>query len=238
MDCKEIKELFIIGVFGKLTILQEDKIKNHIRSCTLCEKLYKKKKHLFGLILEPPTVPLPDEEDSFRYIIKEVFPESKKSVNYPAIKKYVFATIAILIIFILGFYAGGYFFSISGKQLNSNRDVNISNMPSIQSYSEKILPLLISYVNKYDQKTEKDVLGSEKRIISNILIQTKLLKHMVSQRRNIFLLELIEDLEFILMSISNLKAEDSYSNYQILKFIKNNNLKYKLRQLSKNKLVF
>jgi len=62
-----------------------------------------------------------------------------------------------------------------------------------------------------------------------MLVQTRLLKYLVSQRDDPYLLQLLEDLELILVEISNLKPQDQQSAAQLTRLIRENEIKFKIR---------
>ena len=70
-----------------------------------------------------------------------------------------------------------------------------------------------------------------------MLVKTKLLKYIMQKRENTQLVQLLGDIEFILLNLSNLRPEDSLSTKQIQQFIREKNLKVQLKLVANDKIT-
>jgi hypothetical protein len=77
----------------------------------------------------------------------------------------------------------------------------------------------------------------EKKIIEEMLVRTKLLKYLVAKSEHAILVQLLEDIEFILLNLSNLRPEDYQSTKQIQQFILEKRLKYQLKLIANDKIT-
>ena len=84
-------------------------------------------------------------------------------------------------------------------------------------------------MNRTDARKKEEMSDIEKLVIKDMLIQTKLLKDLVSQKDDPRLLQLLEDVEFILVGISNLRPQDQQSAAQLTRLIRENEIKFKLK---------
>ena len=105
----------------------------------------------------------------------------------------------------------------------------------IQRYAENLDLILVSFMNRTDAQRQEEISQVEKRVIRDILVQTRLLKYLVSQRDDPYLQQLIEDVELIMIGISNIKPQDQDSAEQLTRLIRENEIKFKLKTLITSK---
>jgi len=90
-------------------------------------------------------------------------------------------------------------------------------------------------MNRADARKQDQISDLEKKVIEDILLQTKLLKYLVAERNDPYLQQLLEDLELILVGISNLRPQDQDSAAQLARSIRENELKFKVKTLLTSK---
>lgn len=228
MNCEECKNLITVSVFGKLTPQEKRRLEDHLRECPECTRIHQKSENLRSLFEDREEIPLPDKEKSWDIISsKAVQRKGVKIILFPY-KKWAFAASALVIVFVLGFLIGKQVF-FPGPGETSPESAALQGYESpIQRYTEGLEPILIDFVNRTDAQKQQEISDIEKLVIKDMLIQTKLLKHLVSQRDDPRLLQLLEDIEFILVGISNLKPQDQESAAQLTRLIRENEIKFKL----------
>jgi hypothetical protein len=229
MNCEECKNLITVSVFGKLTPQEKRQLEDHLRECPECTRIHEKSENLRSLFEEKEEIPLPDKEKSWDIISsKAIQRKDVKTIFFPY-KKWAFAASALIVVFLLGFLIGKQVF-FPGPSETPPESIALQGYESpIQHFTEGLEPILIDFVNRTDAQKQQEMSDIEKLVIKDMLIQTKLLKHLVSQRDDPRLLQLLEDIEFILVGISNLKPQDQESAAQLTRLIRENEIKFKLK---------
>jgi hypothetical protein len=229
MNCEECKNLITVSVFGKLTPQEKRQLEEHLRECPECTRIYEKSENLSSLFEDKEEIPLPDKEKSWEIISsKSVQRKSGRTIFFPY-KKLAFAASALIIVFLLGFLIGKrMFFPGPGQTPPESLALQGYESP-VHRYTEGLEPILINFVNRTDARKQQEMSDIEKQVIKDMLTQTKLLKHLVSRRDDPRLLQLLEDIEFILVGISNLKPQDQESAAQLTRLIRENEIKFKLK---------
>lgn len=229
MNCEECKNLITVSVYGKLTSQEKRQLEEHLRECPECTRIYEKSENLSSLLEDKEEIPLPDKEKSWEIISSRAIPrKSNRTIFFPY-KKWAFAASALVIVFLLGFIIGKQMF-FPGPGETSPESIAFQGYESpIQRYTEGLEPILINFVNRTDAHKQEEMSDIEKLVVKEMLTQTKLLKHLVSRRDDPRLLQLLEDIEFILVGISNLRPQDQESAAQIARLIRENEIKFKLK---------
>jgi len=229
MNCEECKNLITVSVYGKLTSSERSQLKDHLRECPECNRIYEKSENLSSLFEDGEEIPLPDKEKSWGIIsAKAVQKKVGQTIFFPY-KKLAFAVSALVIVFLLGFFIGKQVFFPGPDQTSPESIAWQSDESPIQRFTEGLEPILINFMNRTDARKQEEMSDVEKLVIKDMLIQTKLLKHLVSQRDDSRLLQLLEDIEFILVGISNLRPQDQESAAQLTRLIRENEIKFKLK---------
>lgn len=235
MNCEDTKNLITIGVFGKLTDSEKAQLEDHLQKCPECAGLHEKSAQLSSTFEDKEDIPLPDKEKSWQVIQTESLHKRKSWQGLFPYQKWAFAASALVVVFILGFLIGKrLFFPPQTTNQPESLALQVYDLP-IQRYAENLELLLISFMNRADSPKQEQTSELEKKVIEDMLVQTKLLKHLVSQGDDPYLLPLIEDLEFILVSISNLRPQDQDSAAQLARMIRENELKFRVKTLLTSK---
>jgi len=231
MNCEECKNLITVSVYGKLTSLERSQLDDHLRECPECNRIYKKSENLISLFEDKEEIALPDKEKSWEIISSRAVPKKSERTIFFPYKKWAFAASALVVVFLLGFLIGKQvFFPGTGETPPESAALQDYESPLLR-YTEGLEPILIDFVNRTDARKQQEMSDIEKLVVKDMLTQTKLLKHLVSQRDDPRLLQLLEDIEFILVGISNLRPQDQESAAQLTRLIRENEIKFKLKAL-------
>lgn len=229
MKCEECKNLITVSVYGKLTSSEKNQLEDHLRECSECNRIYEKSENLSSLFEDKEEIPLPDKEKSWGIISAKAVQKKVGRMIFFPYKKLAFAASALVIVFLLGFFIGKRVFFPGPGQTSPESIAWQSDESPIQRFTEGLEPILINFMNRTDARKQEEMSDIEKLVIKDMLIQTKLLKHLVSQRDDPRLLQLLEDIEFILVGISNLRPQDQESAAQLTRLIRENEIKFKLK---------
>lgn len=226
MNCSDFKNLIVVGIYGKLTGPEKDAFDEHRRRCPACAGLYRTTSGFDGIFEDKTDVPLPDWDASWRVISDEVF--RKKRFVFPLVPRMRFAVTAaaVVAVFVIGL--------LSGRQLLDRAvpDATQTQVMPIQHFAENLEPLLVNFTNRSEEQAADSYTKVERRILADMLAQARLLKYLAESRGDDSQVKLLEDLEFVLVDITNLRPGDSDSAEQLRRAIKEKELKYRLRQFA------
>jgi len=235
MNCEECKNLITMSVFGKLMPSEKKRLEEHLRACPGCSKIHAKSAQLSSLFEDKENIPLPNKEKSWQIIRSQTLPKRKKWKDVFSYKKLALVSSGLLAVFVLGFLAGKLFFfeppfpGLPGSFASQGYD-----MP-VEQYAENLELILVSFMNRTDARKQDQISDLEKKVIEDMLLQTRLLKYLVAERNDPYLQQLLEDLELILVGISNLRPQDQDSAAQLARTIRENELKFKVKTLLTSK---
>ena len=232
MKCSHIKDLLVIDIFGKLTPSQRKDLKEHIQKCPSCRVLVRKSKAYSGLLRENEGIPVPDWDQSWQIIRKRSLVKNKKDIKLVSVRlrRWIVVTVTCCCVFILGYYIG------KRTLWDHTRTAKVHFAEDIlHDYSECMELLFIDFSNK-NFPEEEEVARFRAEIITEMMLQTRLLKLLAVQNKYSELEYLLEDMEMILVSISNLRPEDQDSRNQLNQLIQQGTFRNRLRALSHNKI--
>ncbi len=237
MNCEEYKKLVSVQIYGQLSETEENDLHRHINDCTDCAAKFQQAGKYHDLIIDQEkAIPEPDWEASWQSISARLPGTKGKFISFTPLKRWALAASVIVTVFVGGYVAGRKLLQNPGKTNPVAFAKNASQASQSQwhQYADRLGPLLTGFTNsrRIGQPEELNLL--EKKIIREMLIQTRLLKTMTRQNSMTRLQLLLEDLEFILTSMSNLRPQDRHTATYLGKIIKEKEIKFKLRALMKD----
>jgi hypothetical protein len=235
MNCQntqKTKDLITIGVFGRLTPDQERELKEHLKTCPECAELYARSEHLVGLNGEIEDIPLPDAEQNWQAVAARISGRHGQRRFVP-VPKWALAACSLLLVFVLGYFIGTRVLD-SGPQPAALSGTEMKET-SFLAYADLLKPVLVNFLNRDGVETPEELQILERRIISDMLYQTRLLKSLASRRPDPDLAELLQDLEFILTAMDNLKPEDRNTARHLARMIREKKVSLRLQELITSK---
>lgn len=231
MNCEECKNLITVSVFGKLTPSEKTRLEEHLRACPDCSRIHAKSAQLRSFFEDKEDIPLPNKEKSWHIIRSQTLPKKMRWKNVFSYKKLALVSSGVLAVFVLGFLAGKLFFFQAPAPGQPGSFASQGYDMPVERYAEKLELILVSFMNRTDARKQDQISDIEKKVIEDMLLQTKLLKYLVAERGDPYLQQLLEDLELILVGISNLRPQDQDSAAQLARMIRENELKFKVKTL-------
>lgn len=226
MNCQKAKDLLAAGVFGRLSPVQRRDLEEHLKDCPACARLYEKTAGIMGLREKEKDIPLPDLEKSWKVVSNSLEDRRRPRRMLPA-QKWVLAACSLLAVFVLGYFAGKSVLK-SGRQ---GLSAPVSSTLSFASYADHVKPVLVDFLNRDGVETPDKIRRLEKELIGDMLLRTRLLKEMVSKDGEPGKLVLLQDLEFILMSMDNLRPGDRDSARHLVRMIREKKVSLRFREL-------
>jgi len=255
-ECKNSSHYLSKYFFSDISDEERNKIEAHIRNCEVCRPLfksYKKTLELMDLRERPePEKPflnnfwehLADRYPEFREKPKESFAEKLKGVFSSGVS--LFAQPAFsrgasaVALVVIGIFIGKYFFTGNDITLPAGPSGSVTVSPIVQqanNYLETSKIILVNILNLNGEGAERDY-SLEKETSNKLVKDARFIKaNLGDSERERRIKELMEDLEVILLELSNLSEERSHEEIKFLSDgIKTKGILFKIRmyEMSQN----
>jgi len=225
MTCKEIENMLIEKMFGKLSVPDAVRLEDHLRTCPACRRLAGRSPDLSGRALADEDIPLPDKAAAWQVISSRT--ARKRRPLSAVFWKWTASTAGLTAVVLLAVLAGRYDF-FRPKQ-NARGPLSAEAASPLPSYTEGVEMVLLSILNGAG---EGDPSKAESRLLEDLLIQTRTLKLVIARRNDPRALELVDDIEMILTDLAHMKSGDRTSRDFINRQIQAKDLKFRLKLLS------
>lgn len=236
MNCDESKNLMIKKTYGKVTEAEQSGLAAHLRECKVCAHIQQHMEPIEPFLSESDKIPLPDWERSWNFIAERSLPKKRVRNFSWTFPKWVYAAVALVLVFGLGYLAGRRLLT-SPKQALVTVSASGPQSPFLR-YAEDLEPLLVGFLNKGDLAVPEEFSMLEKTLLTDMLQQTRVLKRLVYTQDRSHLQDMLDDLEFILIGISNLKSQDWVAAERLKSMIREKELKFKLKALAEPEMTF
>ena len=234
MKCKQCKDLMIVRIYGSLDTRQENVLEKHLQQCCECQQIFlSMKDHKRILAIKDPEKE-PDWDRSWQIIAGKAIKREQGRRSLFPVPQPVLVAISLVIVFVLGFLAGKRFlFDPSGKQPSQIPAIRQAESP-LRNFADTLEPLLIGFLNRTSSaylSEARELQRIETLVVQDMLIQTRLLRQLISEENDPHLWELLDDLELVLRTMANLRPDDQESLNQLQTVIREKEIKLKLRTL-------
>lgn len=253
-ECKKIKDLMLNALTDKSEKSEtgHKKLQAHLKVCARCSEEYKK---LTGLltIMDKRQRPRMSEtfwdnyysrlEEKLDAVEEEEIPAVKASgrrrwpVGFDFKVLWLLYPAAATAVLVVAFAIGQYLSLAPG---NNIVDTAISSMrrlsPAVAQHFDNMRPLLLDYSNSSPQETRaapEETVMVEKSTVKKLLLENQLLKRVVAKEKNITVKQLMDELELILIEVSNSEADSEETRRAVQKLIKENDILFKMKVLNK-----
>jgi hypothetical protein len=254
--CKKIKESIVEAIYNQLPEANTLDFNQHIKSCTQCMEEYLKIKSLLEFMDKRQRPKMSDQFwDNFSLQMEDkinkqanTYANEMKADKAPKARKpfwsrapWLLYPATALAILVLGIGIGRY---MSQNPSQTFVDATISSIqrisPKVAEHFDNIRPLLIDYANYSTPAENEAYIGGtsgsvmvDKEIIRQLLLENQLLKQMVTRENNISVKELLEELELVLLELSNSNGNKDETNKTVQQIINENDLLFKIKVLKK-----
>ena len=174
-------------------------------------------------------IPEPDLKRSWEVISSRIL-KRKQSSGVKNLRKWALAACSLLIVFISGYFAGKRILNPGPTSISAAVDIEADY--SFSSYADNLNPVLVNFLNRNEVETPEALRILEQKLISDMLTRTRLLKSLASGSEDMVLMELLQDLEIILMSLKNMNPEDLDSARHLARMIQEKKISLRLQELS------
>ncbi len=240
MNCREAENLIAAGVYGRLTPEERAELERHAGACSGCAALLEKWVAVLNLRDEAPEgdAPLPDWEKSWSRIAAEALDKRPRrrsvlgwTVGWSLGARRAAVAAAVTLVFVLGYFAGrGVLVHRPGQAVataaRGTGEVNLAE------YADNLRPLLVDFLNRSGVRPPEELVELKRRVVRNMLDETRLLQRLAAERGESGLGDLLSDLEFILVSMANMDPDDRESADQLSRMIREKDVSLRLRDLA------
>jgi hypothetical protein len=227
-NCRYFKELMVDALYDELCQGDKKSFQAHLNACSSCAVEYEEMAAVLNVMdrrqqpemsesywgtylprlrermtveVETPGQGLPGGEWLKRW--RERFHFDLRWILYPA---------AALLLVAFGIGIGRYLYQPSGKSFMKRIGAVIPGaeaVPAVSEHFENLRPILIDYANYNAEKNggTGEMVGVDKTTLKKLVLQNYLLKQMVTRSNHAALRQLLEELELVLVELSNAEAD-------------------------------
>jgi hypothetical protein len=238
MNCHEAKNMITIGVFGgEPDSSERAALEDHLKTCVSCARIFERWMRQRVSFNVPDDIQLPDWEKSWQAVSGRALDHGKTFRLFGIPQKWVFAAASLITVFVLGFFAGRRFLrQPAGQPLPLTIEASAAAFP-FERYAETLEPVLIDFMNRGKTERPQELVELEQRIIQSMLAETRLLESLTEKSQDAALQSFLEEMESLLVSMSNLKPGDQESADLLDRTIRERQIRFKLGELSAVKIT-
>ena len=180
---------------------------------------------------------MPDWEKSWEIISRRALPNRRPRFRaFGRPWAWAYAAAAFLAVFILGYYAGRRILP----------PVPETALPSASffepdgfwpAFADSLEPVLTDFLNRGDAPLPSEIRELREKSIRTLIADTRLLKKQAGQSGDEEMWRFLDELENVLVSLSNLKPGDRESADLLDRMIRERQMRSKLRELSGVKIT-
>ena len=233
MTCDEAKNLITIGVFGTPDPDDAAALEDHVRRCPSCARILRRSSAPGNgeAMNNPADLRMPDWEQSWDVIARRSLSTRKEIRIFGLPRPWAFAAAALAGVFILGFIAGRRFLKPARIPVMAQA-IRTAEASPWQAYADSLEPIFVDFLNRDSAVQPPEMAALKKRIIRSMIEETRLLKGLAEQSGDAALGSVLDELETVLVSLSNLKPGDLASADLLDRTIRDRRMRFKLRELS------
>ena len=235
MSCKKYKQNILLFLYGELNEQDKKSLEDHIKQCAECARDMEYTREVFNLIDETKkqeTEPQPNWEHSWQKIESNTLRKESKKPILRLIPNWAYAAAAVLAVFILGVFAGREWFASRDTVLASAQPSAEFIEYTLKQHLDDLKPMLLEYANYTAADENGSTMLIDQKTAQELLIQNILLKEIVAQKYP-SAGELLEDLDLVLIEITNQEGKDNETPLMIKNLIKEREVMFKMEILQK-----
>jgi len=232
MTCDDAKNLMTIDILGDLDPADTAALKDHLARCPSCARAFERSAALRKATRPVQEPRLPDWEKSWEVIARESLPSGRTRSRFslrPAI--WASAGAALLAVFVLGYMAGRRILRPVPQPVLFAAAAAETVTP-LQTFADAMEPVLTDFLNRGTAAPPRGMLEAREKSIRALLSETRLLKGLAEETRDEPLWNFLDELESVLVSLSNLKPGDRDSADLLDRTIRDRHMRTKLREMS------
>ena len=227
MNCENFQELLIERIYGRLPDDREKALQDHARDCPDCAIALERSMGIQNAMDPGEEIPMPDFDASWRDIQARTVGAGRRRGGWLVRWRLALVPTAVAMIFAIGVFTGRSVFSpepdVSG--------IGFPEKTSIASYTESLEPLLLDFANQRGRPVDAELAELTQKVAVDMLARTRLLKLAAAHSGDESLYVLLDDIELVLISISNLGNQNGDIAGQLERVIRSKSIVPRLKRL-------
>ncbi len=259
--CKSIKKQMTDALYNQLPQEAETRFRRHLETCAACAREYeeltaleevmsKRQRPKMSEVYWESYMDKLDEKldtlDAAEKVDPAYSPHPARRTDWTRewLKKtrWFFIPAAAAALLVVGVSVGLFFAGPEGQKLVDNTIASVKKLsPAVAAHFDNVQPVLLDYAT-YTPETagetgtgagndEDDMVMVPKSQVKKLLIENQLLKRVVAKNDDITLKNLMDELEMLLLDLSNSDEDKAATRKAVQKYIKDNNLLFRMKVL-------
>lgn len=240
------------ALYNECPETEQNIFQEHLKTCPGCSAEYEKLTGLKGVMNKRQRPQMSEDFwDSYYSRLEEKL-ETKEKEKRPPIKtawwrrwtgnfdlgrRWVLYPAGALAIVLVAITIGLFLFLPGGRNIVDTAISSIRQLsPAVAQHFDNLQPLLIDYSNYTPEESEtapEETVMVEKSTVQKLLLENRMLKRVVAKNNNISAKELMDELELILVEISNSNGDREVTLRAVQQLIKDNDILFKMKVLAK-----
>lgn len=240
---KKIAEQMVLYLYDELNEEEKRQLEKHVHHCRSCAEEFNKLKENFSLVTrasETLRVPDFDWNKSWWVIRSSIRKKSRKERPFLPVSGWALKLAAAVIIFLIGIFAGKILFfpgqAPQVPEVTRSADDSFYLASMYREYFEDVKTTIMEYANYRVEDKESSLLLFEKGRVKGLLSRSRLLKSYIKGDEYAVLKQLLDELEMILIEISNLTANNPEYLLFIKELLKEKEIIFKMKHVSLERL--
>lgn len=256
--CNRFKDLMVDALYEELKEGDRGFFQNHLENCPPCAAEYQEMCTAMG-VMDRRHQPEMSEEfwDNFRPNLQISINESEaqtqpmgmglswlrqwwKGLNFKFDSRWILYPAAAMLVVVSGIVIGRYMYSPTGQDYVDSPVMAMSNTnPAVAEHFEDLRPMLVDYSNysPQDEDEGSDEVLVDRETLKQLIVRNRLLKKMVERGKDANTMQLLEDLEMILLELSNSGTDSNNSETveTVQEMLKDYNVLFKMKVVNKKR---
>jgi hypothetical protein len=229
MNCETFQDYLVKRIYGRLPEEDEAELQQHAAECAHCAIALERTIEIQNVFDPGEDIPEPDYDATWRSVQEQTH---RKKWRWPVlfpVRRFAMGAAAVALVFVIGVFAGRSLFSPGPERHTAAPGQQ--EMMSVAGYAGSLVPLLLDFANQEGRPVDKDLAALTSKVTADMLAQTRLLKRAAARSGDEQLFVLLDDIELILISMSNIGDQNGDVADQLLKRIRDKSLLFRTKQL-------
>jgi hypothetical protein len=261
-NCQYFKELMVDALYEELSQSDKKSFQSHLKACSSCAVEYEGMAAVLD-VMDQRQQPEMSESYWETYLSQlrekmagEVKTPGQRLLSSEWLKRWqdrfhfdlrwILYPAAAMLLVALGIGIGRYLYLPSGKSVMKQigEVISVAQVsPVVSEHFENLRPILIDYANytgKEDVGGTEEMVQVEKTTLKKLVLQNYLLKQMVTRSNDAALKQLLEELELVLLELSNAEADGKKTDHlqtirSVQTILNQNDILFKMKVYDTNK---
>lgn len=219
MNCQEFRDLLVIGICGELTTEQKQELDRHKGVCSTCAAALARAQFYLCKPVKDKDLPPFLKERAWHMIIRRGRQIKNKHLIGFLWDRPIWILPFMALVLILGWAIGRWGFRPSEDYQNIPYSSDAQKVVYLADYFDGLQILLTDTLNRNVGVDSPELLSLRTKATRTLIDQTHFWKHHFAQSFDPEFYSYLDNVEFILIAISNLKPGDQESVDQINRMI-------------------